>query len=279
MTEKKTSFHQKPCKTNSAEEHNTRAKNLDYVFSDLTISNESFFYDHRKLSAIEKECKEIYLREIGQKMQEKTAPIREGVVVINENTTLNDVKMLAEELGELLQWKPLQVHIHRDEGYMRSKNTEGQRQLNLHAHIIFDCQNKLSGKMNSPKNKLSICQDICARVLRMERGQTSTKKHLDALQWKIQKNMEQIQAQEKIMAENASKLLALKKETDESEKKFFEDFKKNHKWYLEARQLKDNPVEAIAEKIIDIADRGDTNAVLDDIVEEIRHINKNRHSI
>ena len=76
--------------------------------------------------------------------------------------------------------------------------------------------------------------------------------------------MEQIQAQEKIMAENASKLLALKKETDESEKKFFEDFKKNHKWYLEARQLKDNPVEAIAEKIIDIADRGDTNAVLND---------------
>lgn len=269
MTEKKTSFHQKPCKTNSAEEHNTRAKNLGYVFSDLTISNESFFYDHRKLSAIEKECREIYQREVGQKMQTKTAPIREGVVVIDEYTTLDDVKMLAEELGELLQWKPLQVHIHRDEGYMKSKNTEAKRQLNLHAHIIFDCQNKQSGKMNSPKNKLSSCQDICARVLRMERGQTSTKKHLDALQWKIQKNMEQIQAQEKIMAENASKSLALKKEYDEFEKKIFEDFKKNRQWYLEARQLRDNPVEAIAEKIIDIADRGDIESVFEDIAKEI----------
>lgn len=269
MTSKATSFHQKPCKINSAEEHNTRAKNLNYVFSDLTISNESFFYDHRKLSAIEKECKEIYLREIGQKMQEKTAPIREGVVVINENTTLDEVKMLAEELGELLQWKPLQVHIHRDEGYMRSKNTEGQRQLNLHAHIIFDCQNKLSGKMNSPKNKLSICQDICARVLRMERGQTSTKKHLDALQWKIKKNMEQIQAQEKIMAENASKSLALKKQLEESEKKIMADIRANNKLYLEVRQLRDNPVEAIAEKIIDIADRGDIESVFEDIAKEI----------
>lgn len=278
MTEKKTSFHQKPCKVNSAEQHNTRSKQLDYIFPDLTQNNESFFYDNRKLSAIEKECREIYQREVGQKMQTKTAPIREGVVVIDEYTTLDDVKMLAEELGELLQWKPLQVHIHRDEGYMKSKNTEGQRQLNLHAHIIFDCQNKISGKMNSPKNKLSSCQDICARILRMERGQTSTKKHLEALKWKIQKNMEQIQAQEKIMAENASKSLALKKKYDEFEKKIFEDFKKNHQWYLEARELMNNPIKAIAEKIIDIAD-SDINAVLDDIVEEIRHIDKNRHSI
>lgn len=267
MTEKKTSFHQKPCKVNSAEQHNTRSKQLDYIFSDLTQNNESFFYDNRKLSAIEKECREIYQREVGQKMQTKTAPIREGVVVIDEYTTLDDVKMLAEELGELLQWKPLQVHIHRDEGYVKST----KKQLNLHAHIIFDCQNKMSGKMNSPKNKLSTCQDICARILRMERGQTSTKKHQEALQWKIQKNMEQIQAQEQIMAKNASKLLALQKQLEESEEKIMADIRKNNKLYLEARQLRDNPVEVIADKIVDLSyfNRGDVNAVLEDIVQEI----------
>lgn len=182
-------MHQQPCKIHSSERHNTREQELDYIFPELTHNNESFYFDNRKLTEIYSECKELYEEKVKRKFQEKTAPIREAVVLINENTSLEDVKMLAEELGELLQWKPLQIHIHRDEGHKLSPDNKGGEnvaELNLHAHIVFDVQNKQSGKMNnSGKENLSTAQDICARVLRMERGKPSTKKHLDALNFKI----------------------------------------------------------------------------------------------
>ena len=198
-----TMFNQQPCKIHSSERHNTRAQNLDYIFPELTHNNESFYFDNRNLIEIYSECKELYEEKVKRKFQEKTAPIREGVVLIDENTTLDDVKRLAEKLGELLKWKPLQVHIHRDEGHKLSPdNKEGSEvaELNLHAHIVFDTQNKETGKMNnSGKENLSTAQDICARELRMERGKPSTKKHLDALTFKIKKQEERIQA---LMAQN-----------------------------------------------------------------------------
>lgn len=202
----KTMMHQEPCKIKSAEDHNTRKKELDYIFPELTKNNESHHFDSRSLKDIFKECKAIYEDKIGQKMQEKTAPIREAIFVIDENTTMDDMKMLADEIGVFLQWKPLQIHIHRDEGYPRSANNKGGYEvakLNLHAHVIFDVQNKLTGKMNNAKkSKLSVCQDITARVLRMERGQPSTKKHLDSIAYKIQAKEQQI-----IALENQIKIL------------------------------------------------------------------------
>lgn len=193
-----TMMHQQPCKIHSSERHNTRVQELDYIFPELTHNNESFYFDSRNLRDIYNDCKELYEEKVKRKFQEKTAPIREAVVLIDEKTSLEDVKMLAEELGELLQWKPLQIHIHRDEGHKKSPDNKGGEnvaELNLHAHIVFDTQNKMTGKMNnSGKDKLSTAQDICARVLRMERGKPSTKKHLDALNFKIKKQEEQLQA-------------------------------------------------------------------------------------
>lgn len=198
-----TMFNQQPCKIHSSERHNSRAQKLDYIFPDLTHNNESFYFDNRGLPEIYNECKQLYEEKVKRKFQEKTAPIREGVVLIDEYTTLDDVKRLAEELGKLLKWKPLQVHIHRDEGHKLSPdNKEGSEvaELNLHAHIVFDTQDKETGKMNnSGKENLSTAQDICARELRMQRGKPSTKKHLDALNFKIKKQEERIQA---LMAEN-----------------------------------------------------------------------------
>ena len=198
-----TMFNQQPCKIHSSERHNTREQKLDYIFPELTHNNESFYFDNRKLTEIYDECKQLYVEKVKRKFQEKTAPIREGVVLIDEYTTLDDVKRLAEELGKLLKWKPLQVHIHRDEGHKLSPdNKEGSEvaELNLHAHIVFDTQDKETGKMNnSGKENLSTAQDICARELRMERGKPSTKKHLDALSFKIKKQEERIQA---LMAQN-----------------------------------------------------------------------------
>lgn len=256
-----TMMHQQPCKIHSSERHNTREQELDYIFPELTHNNESFYFDSRKLIEIYSECKELYEEKVKRKFQEKTAPIREAVVLINENTSLEDVKMLAEELGELLQWKPLQIHIHRDEGHKLSPDNKGGgnvAELNLHAHIVFDTQNKQSGKMNnSGKDKLSSAQDICARVLRMERGKPSTKKHLDALNFKIKKQEEQLQALLLNIESLLSKNEKLRQENEYMKKN--EEILLKEKYELEneieklkiAKELSSNKIEEEIKKFID----------------------------
>lgn len=256
-----TMFNQQPCKIHSSERHNSRTQELDYIFPELSHNNESFYFDNRGLVEIYNECKQLYEEKVKRKFQEKTAPIREGVVLIDEYTTLDDVKMLAEELGELLHWKPLQVHIHRDEGHQLSPDNKGGKnvaKLNLHAHIVFDTQNKMTGKMNnSGKENLSTAQDICARVLRMERGKPSTKKHLDALNFKIKKQEEQLQGLLLDIENLISKNEKLRQENEYMKKN--EEILLKEKYELEneieklkiAKELSSNKIEEEIKKFID----------------------------
>lgn len=195
----KTSIHFEPCNVVKSEMHNVRAQELDYIFPELSKNNESLYYISN-LTEREKECKALYEEKVGQKMQAKTVPIREGVVVIDEKTTMADLELLANEVKYLLGWTPLQIHIHRDEGYMKSPDNKGGSEvakLNLHAHLIFDCQDKNTGKMcRNTKQQMSQVQDLCANILKMERGQKSDRKHLKALEYKIQANEQQLQEQE-----------------------------------------------------------------------------------
>ncbi|KAB5116240.1 mobilization protein, partial [Bacteroides thetaiotaomicron] len=76
-----TSIHVQAVKPGS-EIHNFREKELDYVRPELSHLNESWVGDsisHRLESA-----KQRYLDTVGQKMQAKAAPIREGVIVIKQ---------------------------------------------------------------------------------------------------------------------------------------------------------------------------------------------------
>lgn len=256
-----TMMHQQPCKIHSSERHNTRVQELDYIFPELTHNNESFYFDSRKLIEIYSECKELYEEKVKRKFQEKTAPIREAVVLIDENTSLEDVKMLAEELGELFKWKPLQIHIHRDEGHKKSHDNKGGKnvaELNLHAHIVFDTQNKMTGKMNnSGKDKLSSAQDICARVLRMERGKPSTKKHLDALNFKIKKQEEQLQGLLLDIENLLSKNEKLRQENEYMKKNEEILLKEKHELENEieklkiAKELSSNKIDEEIKKFID----------------------------
>lgn len=195
----KTSIHFEPCNVVKSEMHNSRVQELDYIFPELSKNNESLYYISN-LHQREKECQQIYESKVKQKMQSKTVPIREGVVVIDEKTTMADLEILANEIKHLLGWTPLQIHIHRDEGYMKSPDNKGGSEvakLNLHAHLIFDCQDKNTGKMHrNTKQQMSQVQDLCANILKMERGQTSTRKHLKSLEYKIQAREKQLQEQE-----------------------------------------------------------------------------------
>ncbi|WP_270776772.1 hypothetical protein [Phocaeicola vulgatus] len=80
-----TSIHVQAVKPGS-EIHNFREKELDYVRPELSHLNESWVGDsisHRLESA-----KQRYLDTVGQKMQAKAAPIREGVIVIKQETLI-----------------------------------------------------------------------------------------------------------------------------------------------------------------------------------------------
>ncbi|MFJ1431426.1 hypothetical protein ACILE2_11595 [Capnocytophaga canimorsus] len=197
----KTSIHFEPCNVVKSELHNSRQQELDYIFPELSKNNESLYYI-ADLKQREQQCKQIYEQKVGQKMQTKTVPLREAVVVIDERTTLYDLEILANEIQHELKWQPLQIHIHRDEGYMKNPDNKGGYEvakLNLHAHIVFDCQDKSTGKMHRiSKQNLSNIQTITANVLKMERGEKSDRKHLKSLEFKIAMKKQELAEKEKI---------------------------------------------------------------------------------
>ncbi len=213
----KTSIHFEPCNVVKSEIHNSRVQELDYIFPELSKNNESLCYISN-LTEREKECKALYEEKVGQKMQAKTVPIREGVVVIDEKTTMADLELLSNEIKHLLGWTPLQIHIHRDEGYMKSPDNKGGSEfakLNLHAHLIFDCQDKNTGKMcRNTKKQMSEVQDLCASILGMDRGEKSTRRHLKSLEYKIaikEQNFKQMELQNQSLLKEIE---TLKKELD-----------------------------------------------------------------
>lgn len=75
----------------SSEIHNLRLKELHYVRKDLTHLNESWYdprYEGRSIAEIHNDIAERYKSTIGQKVQKNLVMFREGVVVIDENTTM-----------------------------------------------------------------------------------------------------------------------------------------------------------------------------------------------
>jgi hypothetical protein len=175
--EHKSSIHVNVVQSNS-ESHNKREEKLDYVYEDLSKNNES--WEQSKISDRLQEIKELCLEKSGRKLQKNAEPIREAVVNIKSTTTMNDLKRLTDRLKTELKIEAIQIHIHRDEGKSRTE-------LNHHAHIVFDWQDKEKGttiKFN--KQGLSEMQNIVSEVLDMERGVTSDKVHLKSLQYKNQ---------------------------------------------------------------------------------------------
>jgi hypothetical protein len=79
--------------TGGSEAHNYRTKEMKHVRKELTHKNESFAIDtiKNRLAII----KRIYRANTGQKLQRKATPIREGVVVIDKNTSMQQLKDFA----------------------------------------------------------------------------------------------------------------------------------------------------------------------------------------
>lgn len=137
-------------------------------------------------------------------------PVREAVVVIKENTTMQDLHNLSKRLEEELKIRVFQIAIHKDEGHYDKDTNEWKP--NYHAHLVADWQDLETGKtLKHQSFHYSKMQDITAECLGMERGISGSKARLEAIQFKIKKEEEYL----KILEERKSKI-----QTETSHEKF-----------------------------------------------------------
>ncbi len=179
----KTSINFKAVKSDS-EAHNFRKKNFDYIRKELTDKNEYWQVDRiaDRIQKIETYCKE----KSGRKLQSNAMPVREAVVVIKEDTTMQDLHYLSKKLEEQLGIKVFQIAIHKDEGHWDKQTKEWKP--NYHAHLVADWQDLKTGKtLKHQSFHYSRMQDLAAECLNMERGTAGSLGRLEAVEFKIKK--------------------------------------------------------------------------------------------
>ena len=184
----KTSINFKASKSDS-EIHNFRKKSFDYIRKDLTYKNE--YWMEQKIAdrmlKIEAYCKE----KSGRKLQKNAMPIREAVVVIKENTTMQDLHNLSKRLEVELNIRIFQIAIHKDEGHYDKDTKEWKP--NYHAHLVADWQDLETGKtLKHQSFHYSKMQDLAAECLEMERGVSGSLARLEAIEFKIKKKEEDL---------------------------------------------------------------------------------------
>lgn len=121
------------------------------------------------------------------------SPIREAVIVCQENTTLNDFRPIvawfeAHGIGVL------GVAIHRDEGHTDART--GEIMFNNHAHMLLDYMDHKTGKtIKLPDEAMPEMQDVCAQALGMERGESKEKtsrRHLGANEYRAKAQAQEL---------------------------------------------------------------------------------------
>lgn len=184
----KTSINFKAVKSDS-EAHNFRRKTFDYIRKDLTLKNEYWLEEKlsERLHKIEDYCK----KRSGRKLQKNAMPIREAVVVIKEDTTMQDLHYLSKRLEEELRIRIFQIAVHKDEGHYDKEAKEWKP--NLHAHLVADWQDLETGKtLKHQSFHYSKMQDLAAECLGMERGISGSLGRLEAIDFKIKKREEEL---------------------------------------------------------------------------------------
>jgi len=185
----KSSIHIVPVKAGS-EKHNQREKELSYVRSDLSHLNSSFVVKSVREAKefVERNCKEKTRRS----MQAKATPIREGVLLIGQHHTAEHLKKLAISIEERFGIKTIQGYCHKDEGH-KDKIT-GEWKPNYHAHLVFDWTDHSTGKsIKMSRDDMAELQTLVADSLGLERGVSSSKEHLNAIQYKSQQEQKDLE--------------------------------------------------------------------------------------
>lgn len=244
----------------NSESHNRRTRKFDHVRADLTPLNESLMLiDHslqKELVNIKREVK----AKTDRKLQKNAIPIKEGVIVIKDDTTLEDVRCFCDACEKRWGIIPLHIHIHKDEGHWKGKEWIP----NLHAHIVWRMYNRDGRNCRIRDTDCAEMQDIAAQVLGMERGMPSTKKHLRALEYKIkqlEQQVEEVQLEITDLRQErtdvAKQVLELKTKADKLAKENEEQKRKNaenetkSKWQLRLMEISDT-AKGILERFSDL---------------------------
>lgn len=204
----KTSINFKAVKSDS-EIHNFRKKSFDYIRKDLTPKNE-YWMEQKiadRVQKIESYCKE----KSGRKLQKNAMPVREAVVVIKENTTIQDLHNLSKRLEEELKIRIFQIAIHKDEGHYDKDTKEWKP--NYHAHLVADWQDLQTGKtLKHQSFHYSKMQDLAAECLEMERDVSGSLARLEAVEFKIKKKEEDLKILEERYQEMQQEMESKKSE-------------------------------------------------------------------
>ena len=190
----KTSINIQPMKAGS-ERHNLRHKELSYIRKDLSHLNESWIdprYEGKSMSEVREDIAQRYKSAVGQKLQKTAQPLREAVVVIDDNTSMEQLRQLATAMERQFGIKTMQIHIHRDEGHNTTHPSQKGEEWkpNLHAHLCLDWTKPNGKSLALNQLHMSQLQTMTAEVLGMERGVSSDVKHLSAVQYKNKKEAE-----------------------------------------------------------------------------------------
>ncbi len=247
--EQKTSINIKPCNIGSSEAHNRRSakylanihKEKFYIRTDLTEGNRTWVApDFGDTSLIDRynQIARMVKEKTGRAMQTKdrervnkktgkvtivrgSTPLKEGVVVIKEDTSMEQLQRFCEACNERWGITALQIFIHRDEGHYGTPNDLATWKPNHHAHIVWDWMDHETGKSFKLNDAdMSEMQTLLAGCLEMERGtskELTGKEHLERTDFIIAKQKREA---EQVKAEKEAAISA--KEKAETERKSIE---------------------------------------------------------
>lgn len=296
----KTSINIKPCNIGNSEAHNRRTaeylanirKEKFYIRTDLMAGNETWVspdFGEATLTDRYNQIAAMVKEKTGRAMQTKdrervnkktgkvtivrgSTPLKEGVVVIKEDTTMEQLQKFCKVCNERWGVTALQVFIHRDEGHYGIPGDNATWKPNLHAHIVWDWMNHDTGKSCKLDEKaMSEMQTVLAACLEMERGtskEVTGKDHLERTDFIIAK-----QKQEAEQAKAARQAAIAAKEEAEAELMFVEGESKAKEQYClsldseiaeKEKQLKDErkaKVDSILDSVGSLVGVGKSAAV------------------
>ena len=240
----KTSINIKPCLVTSSGAHNRRLaeylanirKEKIYIRTDLMAKNEEWVSPELGDTSLEERNRQIAAmvkKKTGRAMQTKdrervnkktgkvtvvrgSTPIKEGVVVIKEDTTMEQLRHFCEVCKERWGITPLQIFIHRDEGHYETPGDKTTWKPNYHAHIVWDWMDHDTGKSCKllPQD-MSEMQTILAEALGMERGtskELTGREHLERTDYIIAKQKQEAKKAQAAKQQVEAELKAVKGE-------------------------------------------------------------------
>jgi len=219
---------------NSADKHNKREKDLDYVRKELeeNIPLEKWRWERDGYTSVakmrkqaEKEYKSKEVTVTGnhgtyvthRSMPKNAEPVKEGVVAINQNVTMEQLRAFGEWTRQEYGITPMAIYIHLGEGHWAPLDEEkGQTEdmyrrddhewkrinelgeteywkPNFHAHMVYDWFDHDSKRcFNLGPSVMRRLEDELPKFLNMERGVSSNKKWIEATAFKAKAEVERI---------------------------------------------------------------------------------------